>query len=853
MQGRVRCLVYNNKSDDHHGVSGSSNQEVLFGKLPRRTALYASASNPKVAPKPEAIYQAWSHLSATVPALRELRLANIYAHTRKFTSVFKLLKVNKTLQYIALTGPFLPQGGYLKMEERRRHQEQFQVEVVLTTHGDSLRLPQKIAFLITVVPSKAREHSGTRESRQHHGGEGLQVRGQPDPSAHRSPGFCSRKVLSTLRVVSVKIDRGAACFVFRVASSLVQPVAPHFCCLCYPPNCNLRIELGAHEFSAFAALSHGTCSRSVDISESAIQATEDCTEEQPARTGIPRAHSRICAATRTKQSKPQVSTQLALRNLQYPSSMSKNNHEIPIPTLLALPIPELRQLRQDRFTVVKVEVEIDGVTIPLELQIACDGWLYFSSPEHVYLEIDADEAARRAADCKFVLEDLESGTLFGCSLADVEDPAIRIAMSTKYRVYAQCSKGCPPPTVQKGTTRAIIESYGGVGVHQLRAIDSKRFKRLDPPASKVSVANLLAGHLLRFETGRVFIETHSTAAFVADSSSFVEDEWGVVVHARDRVKYYGIKDPSLFLGETASPWLANELGMEVFRRATSLEQVVPMHSSVLYVNDFNDTGEHELLKRLEVPHGRFEICENSGPSVGVALRRNDINYAALHGVFVRLKPGAVLGGSKQAYTVEAGDCRNESIAWTGEALAEFAKYPAFRAKFDVYVQCDSVRQVLDKSDRLMVDWQVLHDIPGPGREFPVALVRLYPVRAAERPEHAVHDQGYGDDHGVALGFLRGWYPDGRYWRMVGFEDNARVSGGTMNSPFETNITPKSDLGHARKRILVEIPGFGVTYCRGVGEDTENPIMACVLLNADSGIVDEYGFHKFIGRWNDIVK
>lgn len=528
--------------------------------------------------------------------------------------------------------------------------------------------------------------------------------------------------------------------------------------------------------------------------------------------------------------------------------MSKNNHEILTP--VALPIPELRTLRQDRFTILKLETEVDGVAIPIEVQLAREG-LYPGSVDNIYLEIHADDANQCVAECKFVLEDLESGTFFGCSLRDVKDPAIRRAMFAQYRAYAQILKDGPPPIIQNGTTRAAIESYGGNGVRRLRAIGSNHFKRLNPPAAKMSVANLLAGHLLRFATGRVFIETRSRDGLDTDSRSCIGDEWNVVVCVQRGAKYYGANDPSELLGETAIPVVANELGMDVFLLAQSPDQVVPVYSSVLFVNDFDETSEDEPLERLEMPHGRFEVCENSGPSVGVALRLNDINYAALHGVFVRLKPGAVLDGTKKAYAIEAGESRNECVVWTGEALAEFTKYPAFRAKFDVYVQCESARQVLDRGDRLMVDRQVIHEIPGPDREFPVALMRLHPVHAADKPEYAIQDCGYGDDHELASGFLRGWYRDGRYWRIVGNGKDARLSGGTKNVPFERNNYKVSE-GHAHKRILVELPGFGVTYCRGVGNDTKNPIMACVLLNADGEIVDEYGLHNFIGRWNDIV-
>lgn len=129
-------------------------------------------------------------------------------------------------------------------------------------------------------------------------------------------------------------------------------------------------------------------------------------------------------------------------------------------------------------------------------------------------------------------------------------------------------------------------------------------------------------------------------------------------------------------------------------------------------------------------------------------------------------------------------------------------------------------------------------------------MRLYPL--ADHPQRSIHDLGYADDHEVARGFLRGWYRDDRSWLMAGYEITARVSGGTTSSVFERNVRPDSNLGHAHKRILVDIPGYGVSYCRGVGEDIENPIMACVFFDASGGIADKFGLHKYIGRWNDIV-
>lgn len=90
-------------------------------------------------------------VSGTVPALRELRLVNIYADAGTFSAIRELLSVNKTLQYIALKGPFRSQGGGgLEMEERRRLQDQFHGETLPTARCDSLPLAQKLAFLSVV-------------------------------------------------------------------------------------------------------------------------------------------------------------------------------------------------------------------------------------------------------------------------------------------------------------------------------------------------------------------------------------------------------------------------------------------------------------------------------------------------------------------------------------------------------------------------------------------------------------------------------------------------------------------------------------------------------------------------------
>lgn len=80
-----------------------------------------------------------------------------------------------------------------------------------------------------------------------------------------------------------------------------------------------------------------------------------------------------------------------------------------------------------------------------------------------------------------------------------------------------------------------------------------------------------------------------------------------------------------------------------------------------------------------------------------------------------------------------------------------------------------------------------------------------------------------------------------------------LSGGVVSNPYKFNVREEHDLGMDNKRVMVKLRDEGIVFCRGVGSDHANPLMACVLFHADGRVRDRNGFKGMMGRWDDIVQ
>jgi hypothetical protein len=107
----------------------------------------------------------------------------------------------------------------------------------------------------------------------------------------------------------------------------------------------------------------------------------------------------------------------------------------------------------------------------------------------------------------------------------------------------------------------------------------------------------------------------------------------------------------------------------------------------------------------------------------------------------------------------------------------------------------------------------------------------------------VSDQGYTSIQ--PRGWYSGTYPDGAstyFWRFVGNEPGYRISAGDASNPYKFNVIGGAgrlgdDIGYEDGRRICNVPGYGVMYCRVVG----NFYLACVQFNAAGGIVNPYLF------------
>ncbi|KAJ3107525.1 hypothetical protein HDU97_003830 [Phlyctochytrium planicorne] len=128
--------------------------------------------------------------------------------------------------------------------------------------------------------------------------------------------------------------------------------------------------------------------------------------------------------------------------------------------------------------------------------------------------------------------------------------------------------------------------------------------------------------------------------------------------------------------------------------------------------------------------------------------------------------------------------------------------------------------------------------------LPTTITVLSPVYSSV----SIADWGYPDTWlSYANGFVRGWY-SGVYWRVVGNTPGLYVVGGTPSAPYLYS-TQGLEQGVANTRIIANVTGYGPLFCRGVGTDTTNPPMACVLYSTNGTVLDPYFLRGNIGTWS----
>ncbi|KAI9989048.1 hypothetical protein PInf_022774 [Phytophthora infestans] len=276
------------------------------------------------------------------------------------------------------------------------------------------------------------------------------------------------------------------------------------------------------------------------------------------------------------------------------------------------------------------------------------------------------------------------------------------------------------------------------------------------------------------------------------------------------------------------------------------------------------------LKRVDVRPNRFAACLSTASTVGLTLRANGIHYAAARAVYVQqvrsqaLDELAFYGDKLLAFaasgTVGCDECRSvttRSVAWSGPKIADLAKEASFRAKFDIFAPCKNASQQLVPGTSVLLDFANLS--PPPSEEERLMILRLNPSQGKPEPKIAISyfgvrvpDAGYYDDD-FLRGFRRGWYNDSLYFRCVGDRPDRFLSGGDASKAKRFNIRENHDFGYDDMRVMIELPDEGIVFCRGVGDNPNNPEMACVLFDSAGNVRDRYGYLGKLGRWSDIVQ
>ncbi|KAJ3090183.1 hypothetical protein HDU96_003508 [Phlyctochytrium bullatum] len=131
--------------------------------------------------------------------------------------------------------------------------------------------------------------------------------------------------------------------------------------------------------------------------------------------------------------------------------------------------------------------------------------------------------------------------------------------------------------------------------------------------------------------------------------------------------------------------------------------------------------------------------------------------------------------------------------------------------------------------------------------LPTTITLLSPTWSAL----TVPDMGYADTHWLSRGLPRGWY-NGVYWRVVGNAGSEFVAGAVpavaATNTYFFSTEGIRDQGQTDKRVIADVPGYGMMFCRGVGTDTD-PFVACVR-HWDNGTVrDPFFLQGQVGRWS----
>ncbi|RLN88793.1 hypothetical protein BBJ28_00023295 [Nothophytophthora sp. Chile5] len=549
--------------------------------------------------------------------------------------------------------------------------------------------------------------------------------------------------------------------------------------------------------------------------------------------------------------------------------------------------------RADKFIRVDIPPEIvcdrklDADAVPLKTCLARCGWRFASAPSSVFRQIFALSNAI-TADSNLILRDVQSDRVFagrGCYrvLSTLPRDPSALKPFDKYEVrtvYVQCTSGDGVKPIPLVTTSVFLESYAQSGVKKLEweALDSNTVL-YSPLASAMTVSAFLAPLMKPFATNCVFIESKATFHIdrTAEPASLL-----VLTTEQKAYKYLLGSDAVLVVGSESSPSSLNAIGYRVFVTASSSAQVVPANASVIYRapgssppkgnprSAPSSRGDAANLNRIEVAASKFVVCPNAATTIGATLRANGIYYAALDAVYVRQidfdRCATWRVHEAQLLAVPVAESPPTYVC-SGRGIADYAREESFRTKFHVYVPCSGSDQVLAPGMAVMLDLEVrcfckLSQALSATRKF--AILRYYPSQGQLNLDTQTHhgacisasgaqvrDKGYRDND-FLTGFRRGWYED-VYWRTVGDGPDRFLSGGVEGNNYKFNVRKEHDFGHDDKRIMIKLPNEGVVFCRGVGMNWDNPLMACVLFDQDGRVQDNYHYKGRLGRWNDIVQ
>ncbi|KAK1945995.1 hypothetical protein P3T76_003043 [Phytophthora citrophthora] len=476
-------------------------------------------------------------------------------------------------------------------------------------------------------------------------------------------------------------------------------------------------------------------------------------------------------------------------------------------------------------------LESTGVT--LETCLARCEWDFASAPASIYRQVLKLEQLIRYPSRKLILREIETDKLYGgagCRRkpSKVTDPF------DKYEVFIQCAREDADLSVPIDTMACILESYGNVGVKKLRWEVGDSLELLPAPATSMTISGFLAPLLKEFTGRLVYIEVKPATTSLANIAS----QHLLLVKAANSTSFVAGAKAKLIAGSATSDKL-RLLGYRTFMTALAETNMVSPQTSVLYrPSTAASTGA------TEVARDRFVICSNSGTTVGDTLPANGIYYTVCAAVYIQLKEfNLVELYNGRLLAISRGDSGRTKIV-KGSEVVPFAKEESFRAQFQVFFQCTTASH--SPAQVVLIDKEKIPSVVATEAIKNVMILRYYPVPGtisrdtrthhgvciSENQQIHVSDVGYRDDD-FLIGFRRG---------------------GTGDNSYKFNIRKEDDFGHVNKRIMVKLPGVGVVFCRGIGPNSDNPEMACLLFDSTTGkVTNKYGFKGKLGHWRDIVQ